>query len=279
MSIQIRAFLLLAFAAIVWGLSFKPTQWILETSGVYEYLFYRFFISAIVFFLITKKDILLHYKKTYFCGIITGICMGIAFVTQTLALPHTQSSSVAFLTGLSVIIVPFLNFIINKEKISIKAVLLSFIACIGMFFFSDANLNNFGIGEYFSIICAFFFGLLIILNTRYLKDNDLNTFVFFQFLGCVILCFLASIFLDKLSVSPIKNLDVFLYIVAAALVLTIFCFFAQNYAQKYLSAEKVAILLLLEPISAGILGYFYGEIFTTLQIIGAGLILIALAFS
>lgn len=279
MNIQLKSFLLLAFAAIIWGLSFKPTQWILEICGTYEYLFYRFFISSIAFFIIVRKDILNFFKKCYLQGLITGFCMGMGFITQTLALPYTQSSSVAFLTGVSVIFVPFLNLAINKVKLDLKAIISCAIALIGMFLFSDANLNNFGLGEYLSIVCAFFFGLLIILNTRYLKNNDLNTFVFFQFLGCSILCFISSLFLDKLSLEPIIHYDVFLYIIGAALILTVFCFFAQNYAQKYLSAEKVAILLLLEPISAGILGYFYGEIFTLLQIIGAGLILIALAFS
>lgn len=279
MSHQEKSFFLLIFAVFIWGASFLPTQWVLKYINSYELLFYRFLIASLVFFAIARKDILIHYKKTYFYGLITGFCMALAFIFQTIALTHTQSSNVAFLTGLEGIIAPFLCFFISKAKLSFKIFFLALLACFGMFLFSDANFNNFGKGEYLAIICAFFFALLVALNDKFLKSNDLNTFIFFQFLGSTIIYLISALSFANLSIIPISNSKVLMLILISALVFTIFCFFAQNYAQKHLHPSKVALILLLEPISAGILGSFFGETFTILQLLGAGLILIALAFS
>lgn len=275
---KIKATLLLAFAAIVWGASFLPSKLILEVCGVYEYLFYRFIISSFLFFIIVFKDIKNNYKNSYLGGSLSGICMAIAFILQTLSLKYIQSSSVAFLTGLNVIMVPFLSLILFKKIPSLKTIFLCFLACFGLYLFQNANINSFYIGEFLSLACALFFALLIVLVEKFLKDNDLNSFVFFQFFACAVVCFFAALFLDKISLAPLKDMQSLIYIIISAMILTIFCFFAQNYAQKFLQAQVVAILLLLEPISAGIIGYYFGEDFTKLQIVGIVLILLALAF-
>ncbi|MBZ7975533.1 DMT family transporter [Campylobacter sp. RM12654] len=279
MNHQEKSFFLLIFAVVIWGASFLPTKWVLNYINSYELLFYRFLLASIVFFFLVKNDILKHYKNTYLYGLITGFCMAFAFIFQTQALSFTQSSNVAFLTGLEGIIAPFLCFFISKAKLSFKIFFLALLACFGMFLFSDANFDNFGKGEYLAIICAVFFALLVALNDKFLKSNDLNTFIFFQFVGSTIMYLLSALIFADLSLTPILNSKVFILILVSALVFTIFCFFAQNYAQKHLHPSKVALILLLEPISAGILGSFYGEVFTILQLLGAGLILIALAFS
>lgn len=276
---ETRAFFILVFAVIIWGGSFLPTKWLLNSINVFEFLFYRFLFASLAFFIITHKSILIYFKKTYFYGLLTGFCMATAFILQTLALPLTQSSNVAFLTGLEGITAPFLCALINKRSLTIRAIICAFVACFGMFLFSDANINNFGSGEWLAIACAVFFGLLVTLNDRFLKNNDLNTFVFFQFVGCASICLIASLVFTELTFKPVSDIRFIGYILISALIFTVFCFFAQNYAQKYLSPSKVALILLLEPISAGALGYCFGETFTILQLIGAGLILLALAFS
>lgn len=276
---ETKAFFILVFAVTIWGGSFLPTKWLLHSISVYEFLFYRFLFASLAFFVITYKSVIKHYKNTYLYGLLTGVCMAMAFILQTLALPLTQSSNVAFLTGLEGITAPFLCALINKRSLTIRAIICAFVACFGMFLFSDANIDNFGSGEWLAIGCAIFFGLLVTLNDRFLKNNDLNTFVFFQFVGCAIVCLFANIIIDELTLKPISDIRFIGYILISALIFTVFCFFAQNYAQKYLSPSKVALILLLEPISAGALGFCFGEVFTILQLVGAGLILLALAFS
>lgn len=274
-----KAFFLLVFAVFIWGASFLPTQYILKSVNVYEFLFFRFLLALFVFFLIARKDILLYYKQSYKGGLIAGFAMGIAFILQTKALPLTQSANVAFLTGLEGIIAPFLCFFICKRSLSLRIIFLAFLACFGMFLFSDANLANYTKGEYLAIACAVFFALLVAFNDKYLKDNNLNAFMFFQFLACDTLCFVWGSFEAEIRFSVLADISVLLWVLISALIFTVFCFFAQNYAQKYLHPSKVALILLLEPISAGIIGTFFGETFTIIQLLGAGLILVALAFS
>ena len=53
----------------------------------------------------------------------------------------------------------------------------------------------------------------------------------------------------------------------------------QTWAQKYTSAAKTAVIFTLEPVSAGIIGYFFGEHLNSLQIFGAVLIIIGILIS
>ncbi|MEH1009750.1 EamA family transporter [Campylobacter concisus] len=49
---------------------------------------------------------------------------------------------------------------------------------------------------------------------------------------------------------------------------TIFCYFVQTIAQRYTTASKAALFFCLEPVSAGLIGYFFaGELLSIWQIL------------
>jgi drug/metabolite transporter (DMT)-like permease len=55
---------------------------------------------------------------------------------------------------------------------------------------------------------------------------------------------------------------------------------SQSWAQRFTSAERVALLLTAEPVFAGLFSYFYGgEIFSTQKFIGCSLILAGILVS
>ena len=60
---------------------------------------------------------------------------------------------------------------------------------------------------------------------------------------------------------------------------TVLAYFIQTFAQLYTSAAKTVLIFALEPVSAGIIGYIFGENLSNLQIFGAGLILFGIILS
>jgi len=75
-------------------------------------------------------------------------------------------------------------------------------------------------------------------------------------------------------------LGLFIAIFITAFIGTIFCYFVQTIAQRYTTASKAALFFCLEPVSAGMIGYFIaGEILSSWQIFGAALIIFGVIFS
>ena len=110
----------LVFVAISWGATFMLVQNAINKIDVFSFLFWRFLISAILMWLISLKFELKFDKKSLIYGGILGIFLFLGFAFQTLALKYTLSSSVAFITGIYVVLVPFLMlvfFIILAELV------------------------------------------------------------------------------------------------------------------------------------------------------------------
>jgi len=70
--------------------------------------------------------------------------------------------------------------------------------------------------------------------------------------------------------------NVIIALIVTVLLATIFAYFVQTYAQKFTTPTKTAIIFAMEPVSAAIFGYFYGETLSGYQIIGAILVILAM---
>ena len=279
MNTKQKATILLVLAAIVWGASFYPMAKTIEISGVFAYLFWRFLLASCVFALIFRKDLAQDRGKSLKAGLICGLCLAFGFALQTAALQFTLSSVVAFITGLYIVMVPFLSYFFYKHKLSLKAIILSLVALFGMYALSGAKGLSLGLGESLTAISALAYGLHIVFTSEYVKKCNLGSFVFYQFATLAILYFFIAFFEEKSTFASILNPWVLAFVLVSALVLTNFAFFAQSWSQKHIKASKVALILALEPITAAFVGFYFGELLSVLQIVGAALILLAVVMS
>ncbi|WP_258031968.1 EamA family transporter [Campylobacter concisus] len=56
---------------------------------------------------------------------------------------------------------------------------------------------------------------------------------------------------------PNFDREFFIAIFITTVIGTIFCYFVQTIAQRYTIASKAALFFCLEPVSAGLIGYFF----------------------
>lgn len=224
-------------------------------------------------FLISYKDWNKFDFATVKSGFILGSFMFLGFAFQTFGLTYTYSSTVAFITGLNVVIVPFLVFIIFKKKASIYSIFGAIVAVVGLYYLTN-NEIGFGSGEFYSFICAIMFALHITFTDSYSKKHSAFLLVSVQFAVVALFSAVGGFVVDG-HLEP-KSFDgVFLQaLIATVLFATIFAFFVQTVMQKFTTPAKTAIIFSMEPVSAGVFGfYFAGEVFLPIQLLGAGLIL------
>ena len=280
----------LLFVAIVWGCTFVPVQRALHSGDVFSFLFWRFLAASIFTYLACLRFGVKFDRGTIGRGVFCGLMLFCDFSCQTIALDYALSSTVAFILGLNVVIVPFLMLAFFGKKVGASAFGGAATALLGLYFLSGASTVGFGIGERLTLISAFAYALHIVFTGVCARKSNLYGFVIVQFL-CVCVCALiAAVFtphaefegeikvLGNLIFSP--SFDFVFALVLTSIFATVAAFVIQTMAQnRGVSEIKTVLIFALEPVSAGIMGYAFGEKLSTLQILGAALILAGIMLS
>ncbi len=281
----------LLFVAIVWGCTFVPVQRALHSGDVFSFLFWRFLAASIFTYLTCLRFGVKFDRGTIGRGVFCGLMLFCDFSCQTIALDYALSSTVAFILGLNVVIVPFLMLAFFGKKVGASAFGGAVVALLGLYFLSGASgAVGFGIGERLTLISAFAYALHIVFTGICARKSNLYGFVIVQFI-CVCVCALiAAVFtphaefegeikvLGNLIFSP--NFDFVFALVLTSIFATVAAFVIQTMAQnRGVSEIKTVLIFALEPVSAGIMGYAFGEKLSALQILGAALILAGILLS
>lgn len=281
----------LLFVAIVWGCTFVPVQQALHSGDVFSFLFWRFLAASIFTYLACLRFGVKFDRGTIGRGVFCGLMLFCDFSCQTIALDYALSSTVAFILGLNVVIVPFLMLAFFGKKVGASAFGGAVVAFLGLYFLSGASgAVGFGIGERLTLVSAFAYALHIVFTGVCARKSNLYGFVIVQFI-CVCICTLiAAVFtphaefegeirvVGNLIFSP--NFDFVFALVLTSIFATVAAFVIQTMAQnRGVSEIKTVLIFALEPVSAGVMGYAFGEKLSALQILGAALILAGILLS
>ena len=273
---ELRADLLLLSVAIGWGVTFLMVQDAINSTPVYAFLFFRFALATILMFFIAYKFLKQTNKKTILYGVILGVFLFSAFATQTFGLLYTKSSIVAFITGLNVICVPFLGYLLFKEHISKKVFIATIVAVIGLYLLTMSGSLTIGIGEFLTLICALLFALQIIFTGKFSKEVNVFLLVLFQLITVSFLSLVFSLTLDDVTFNLNYDYTFFKAVIITAVFATVYAFLIQTYMQQFTTASKTAIIFTMEPVSAAIYAFLaIGEVLSSIQITGAVLIILA----
>jgi drug/metabolite transporter (DMT)-like permease len=272
----------LLLVAFVWGSTFVVVQSAIETLPPFTFNGLRFLLAGIVLFicmvLFEKSE---QWKKDISKGIILGIFLFIAYAFQTFGLLFTTPAKSGFLTGLSVVMVPFLIYFFSKQKPSLSAVFGSILAGLGLFFLTAGHAQNFNIGDVLTIICAFGFAFHIVYTDRFTHHSSILILTTIQLLTVSILSFIGALLFENwmapFQTNEFWSLNVIAGLLVTALLATSAAFYIQTFSQRYTSPSRVAIILTMEPVFAALCSYLWiGEQLTFYAVMGGIFILIGM---
>ncbi|GMQ57641.1 DMT family transporter [Vallitalea sediminicola] len=240
---------LLFIVAIIWGSGFIASKIALNMGATpILILTLRFLTAAVLLSIIFFKHLKTISKSDIIGGFIVGLFLFLGFIFQTFGILYTTPSKNAFLTGVNVIIVPFLCWILYRKKPPIKSFLSAIICFAGIGLLTLDMATGVNLGDILTLICAVFFALHIVFNGHYSKKISPIKLSIIQMYIAFILSLLCFIVMDIRTV----ELNITLNAILAILYLGIFCtsiaFFIQTYAQKKVPANKAAIFLSTESV-------------------------------
>ncbi|WP_263080433.1 DMT family transporter [Endozoicomonas sp. Mp262] len=265
----------LALVAIIWGTGYIAISWALDGSLPPLYLLaVRFIIAFALLALILNKKLRAITKEMLIAGLVSGFLLFAAFALQTLGLLYTSVSNNAFITAVNVVIVPFLYWILSRQRPDLFSFSACFITLAGIALLSLDGVNAVNKGDLLTLGCAFLFACHIVAIGHYTRKHDPALLTLLQLGFAGLFSTAGSWVLESPPETiSIKAAGSVLYL---AVFSTLICFLLQTICQKYSTSTKTAIILCSEALFGSLFAVMLlSEKLTVQMVMGATLIFVA----
>lgn len=264
---------------ILWGTTFHFVHAVLEVSSPGLFLSARFGTAVVILggLALLRRDRL--GPGFWRQGSLLGLFLFLTFALQTAGLRYTTPSRSAFLTGLSVLLVPFVSrFWLGRPVRAAVwvgvALALAGLAALTRPFGGDVSAAV-RLGDALTAACAFACALQIALTSEWAPRHPLVPFTAVQ-LAATLLGSLAMTGLEPRRLDLAHGAATFAGTVAfTGIVMTAGAFLVQNWGQARTTAVRAALIFSLEPVGAALFSHFHGgEPLTSMDWAGGGLIVV-----
>ncbi|MGB9783446.1 MAG: DMT family transporter [Moorellaceae bacterium] len=257
--------------ALVWGATFYFVREALQDIAPFHFLFYRFWAAALFLLPLAVRERTPRPRQVILHGLAAGLLLFGGYTFQTFGLQYTSASKAAFLTGLSVVIVPLMEALLKKESPPASVLLSTALAATGLGFLSLEGSLALSYGDWLVLLCAFCFaGHVVFLD----RVTHLHSSIHLALAQLLTVGLVSAAFLPWESSRIIWSARVIEALIITAVLATSAAFLIQVKAQRCLSAAATAVILSTEPVFAALTAYaFGGEILGLKQLGGCGLIL------
>jgi drug/metabolite transporter (DMT)-like permease len=271
--------LALVATCAVWGLTFAMVQDAVAELPVPAFLAYRFLAAALLVGIIFRRSLAALDAASVRAGAVMGAFLAAGYLLQTYALQHTTVSNAGFLTGLFTPLTPLLGALVLRARPAPTALFAAGLATVGVALLSGVGGEGLHpLGDALAVGCAACFAGHILATDRGIRAHparDVAALLAVQLAVVGGICLAAAAALGQIEAPSGTT------VWTALIVTTVFAsaggFFAQTYAQQYTPPARVALILALEPVFAGLFGWLLvGDTLGVLGFAGAGLILVAI---
>lgn len=269
---RLAADVALFLVATSWGATFPLAKRLLLELPPFFYLALRFALAAALLFAVAGRQLPRLGKRGLADGVILGGLLTAGYGFQTVGLRTASATVAAFLTGLSVVMVPLIGALRGRRP-GLLAWAGVGCALLGLAFLTlRASAGaRFGRGEVLLLCCALSFAVHIVYQSQVAARSPALP------LGLVQITIVALLTL-LFSLGEHRPWGLTPYAVWALVAMAILCtaaaFTIQAWAQRFTPATHVGLLFAFEPVAAAIFAWAWlGERLSGGQWLGAGLIL------
>ncbi|MGV3526872.1 MAG: DMT family transporter [Candidatus Sericytochromatia bacterium] len=271
------------YAALVLGTGFWGFSFVFVKAGVGShqiggFLAWRFGVAALVLALLFPQARRLH-GPLLGEGLMLGLLMFGGTVAQSLALPLTPAANVAFIAGLTVLFVPLAKGLWRRQWPTLPLWVAAGLALLGLGLLVLRPGLRFNAGDLWALLSAGIFSVYVLGLERFAPRRDALALTLAQ-LGTAACAGLVWALMSGESLQPPASGDFWQALVFTSLLSTAYMYSVQAYAQRHLSAEKIALIFLLEPLFAALgAAWLLKEPFTLTMMLGAALMLLAMGLA
>ncbi|MFM7224628.1 MAG: DMT family transporter [Actinomycetota bacterium] len=269
--------LALVVVTVFYGGTFRIVQGAIEDVTPWGFLLLRFAIGSLALLPFAfrrgwQRPGVPATKRGFIgASVVFGILSFVGLALQTVGLQYTSTSNSAFITGLFVVFTPILAVATTRVLPPARVALAVGLAVIGLFFLEGGSLAL-GWGDSLTLLAAIAFAAWILMAGTASLRYDPIVLTVVQLVTVFVLAvpFALVAGVGRVSAAAIWGA------VITGLFATAAAFSLQFWAQRYVEPTRAAVILLLEPVVAGVLGYLGGERIGISGYAGAVLILVGI---
>lgn len=255
MSRSLKAHILLVLTTLIWGANFVVIKNALADVSPLFFNAVRMTLAALVLALVFHREFRRLTWAAVYSGALVGVFLFIGNELQTVGLMYTMPSKSAFLTGMSVVLVPvFLGLFWRRpiNRWSGSGVVLAF---AGLYLLtvpasagSGLNLASMNQGDLLTLGAAVVFAFHIIFIGHMTQDHRWQQITVVQVIVTALLMICTVPLAETVSVAWTPRV---LWGIAITATLSLaFAFAIQAWAQQYIPPTHTALIFTLEPVFA-----------------------------
>lgn len=289
---------LLFALTVAWGTTFVLVKDAVATLSPWTFLFARFGLAAVCLFALAALQTSRgpgegRKPGEAWAGVVVGAALFAGYALQTWGLTLTTPARSGFLTGLSVVMVPCLEALLGRPPAP-RAWLGALFSAVGLLFLTRPGSGPFGAGEWLTLLCALAFAIQTIAVDRFARIHSALRLAAVESLTVFALSGAAGLFQAALSAARAGGADsppglglllialvargwtgeAVLALAVCGVVVTALGTAAQNWAQRFTTATRAAVIFTFEPVFALASAWaFWGERWPLAALAGGGLVL------
>ncbi len=263
--------IMLFMVAAIWGGGFVTGKMALGGLSPEVILMYRFCGSAAVIGLLFFKKIRNSTKEEILYGSLLGTFLFFSRFVQLFGLQYTTAAKQSFIAASYVAFTPFVAWIILKTRPKKIDVGVTIVALLGIALISLNSALTIQAGDFITLVFAVIFSAQIVFTGKFVRNFDVLTCTFYQFVVSGILAAL----LVMITGAPVISADpgVLFGVAYLTLLTTTLATCLQNFAQQYAKESHVALILSMESVFGFLFAaLLYGDPFTPQMLLGGALV-------
>ena len=246
---------LLALIAVtaVWGITFVQVKDALELYPLFAFLAVRFAIAALVLAAPAAGRMRSLGRPGWLAGAGLGLLLALGYGLQTAGLERTTVSSAGFITGLYVVFTPLLALLLFRTRVGGSVWVGVSLAVVGLALLSGVGAGD-PLGDLLVLLGSAAYSVQIVLMERYAPRYDAVAFTQAEMLAAFAGFAVVALALGQVEVP--RGWTVWGALLVTGIFASALGFLVQTWAQRRTSATRTALAFAMEPVWAGLFGFW-----------------------
>jgi drug/metabolite transporter (DMT)-like permease len=247
------ALLALVVVTAVWGVTFVQVKDAVALYPLFAFLAVRFAIASAVLAVPAAGRLRTLGRPGWTAGAALGLLLALGYALQTAGLERTTVSSAGFITGLYVVFTPLLGLLLFRTRIGRAVWVGVALAVAGLAMLSGVGAGD-PVGDLLVLGGAAAYSLQIALMERYAPRHDPVAFTQAEMVAAFAGFAAVAVALGQIELP--RGWTVWGALLVTGIFASALGFLVQTWAQRRTSATRTALAFAMEPVFAGIFGFW-----------------------
>ena len=236
----------------VWGVTFVQVKDAVALYPLFAFLAVRFAIASATLAAPAVPRLHTLGARGLAAGGVLGVLLAAAYALQTAGLERTTVSSTGFITGLYVVLTPLFALLLFRQRIPGSVWGAVGVALVGLALLAGVDVGS-STGDLLVLASTGAQALQILMVERYAARFDAIALTFVEMVVCFVGFTAVAVALGDLSVP--RGWTVWGALLVTGVFASALAYLIQIWAQRRISATRIALVFALETVWAGFFGY------------------------